>query len=158
MITDQDQSARLTNRQQQLGFNHMDIVESELIKQRQVFFTELHPIPDQARAAVELLLGIEGIISAEADSRLLLNVRYNVMQITLEQIEAGLIETGFHLSSKLLHTLKRALYYYTEETQRANNGCPRGDSNCTKKIFVVRYANRDHRLQDHRPEYWRKYF
>lgn len=136
----------------------MDIVESEFIKQRQLVFTELHPDPNQAHTAAELLLGIEGIISAEAESRLLLNVRYNVMQITLEQIEAGLLETGFHLSSKLLYALKRALYYYTEETQRANNGCPHGDSNCTKKIFVVRYTHRDHTLQDHRPEHWRKYF
>jgi len=136
----------------------MNAEDSEFIKQRQVFFAELHPYPNQAQAAADLLLGIEGIISASAESRLLLNVRYNVMQISLEQIETGLVEIGFHLSSKLLYALKRALYYYTEETQRANNGCPHGKSNCTKKVFVDRYAHRDHTLQDHRPEYWRKYF
>jgi len=136
----------------------MNVDESELIKQRQVFFAELHPDPNQAQTAADLLLGIEGIISASAESPILLNVRYNVMQISLEQIEMGLVETGFHLSSKLLCALKRALYYYTEETQRANSGCPRGDANCTKKIFVVRYAHKDHTLRDHRPEYWRKYF
>ncbi|MCP4289038.1 MAG: hypothetical protein GY792_32225 [Gammaproteobacteria bacterium] len=135
----------------------MDIDDSELIKQRQVHFTELHPNPNQAKAAADLLMGIEGIISASAESRLMLNVRYNVMLISLEQIEMGLVETGFHLSSKLLHALKRALYYYTEETQRANNGCPRGDANCTKKIFVDRYTHRDHTLQDHRPAHWRRY-
>ena len=136
----------------------MNVDDSQLIKQRQVFFAEMHPFPDQAQAAADLLLGIEGIISASAESQLLLNVRYNVMRISLEQIVTGLTEIGFHLSSKLLHALKRALYYYTEETQRANNGCPQGDTNCTKKIFVVRYAHKDHTLQDHRPEYWRKYF
>ena len=136
----------------------METDASQLIKQRQIFFAELHPYPDQAQAAADLLLGIEGIIRASAESQLLLNVRYNVMQISLEQIETGLVEIGFHLSSRLLPALKRALYYYTEETQRANNGCPRGETNCTKKIFVVRYAHRDHRLQDQRPEHWRKYF
>jgi hypothetical protein len=135
----------------------MEINESEFIKQRQVLFNELHPHSNQAQAAADLLLGIEGIVGASAESRLLLNVRYNVMQISLEQIESGLVETGFHLSNKLLYLLKRALYYYTEETQRANSGCPQGDTNCTKKIFVDRYAHRDHSLQDHRPEHWRKY-
>ncbi|MCB1762749.1 MAG: hypothetical protein KDI27_06375 [Gammaproteobacteria bacterium] len=135
----------------------MDRDDSELIKQRQLLFIELHPDPNQAQTAADLLLGIEGIISASAETPIVLTVRYNVMQISLEQIETGLTETGFHLSSKLLYILKRALYYYTEETQRANSGCPRGDSNCTKKIFVDRYVQRDHSLRDHRPEYWRKY-
>lgn len=148
----------MTNPPQQLGFSNMNMDESELIKNRQIYFTELHPDPNQAQTAAELLLGIDGIISAGAESPVVLAVRYNVMHISLEQIETGLVETGFHLSNKLLHTLKRALYYYTEETQRVNNGCSSSDPNCTKKIFVVRYTHREHGLRDHRPEYWRKYF
>ena len=92
-----------------------------------------------------------------AETAVLLNVRYHVLKISLEQIESGLTETGFHLSSRLLVALKRALYYYTEEIQRENNGCTRGDSNCTRKIFVERYAHRDHSLKDQRPEHWRHY-
>ncbi|MCB1857348.1 MAG: hypothetical protein KDI63_03705 [Gammaproteobacteria bacterium] len=131
--------------------------DDELIKYRQVWFSELHPDPNQARTAAELMAGVDGVLEVTAESAVLLNIRYHVLTISLEQIETGLSETGFHLSNRLLVALKRALYYYTEEVQRANNGCVRGDSNCTRKIFVERYANRDHGLKDPRPEHWRHY-
>ncbi|MEE9358726.1 hypothetical protein [Candidatus Vondammii sp. HM_W22] len=135
----------------------MDIAQSEIIKQREIVFAEMHPNPDQAKTAVLLLTGIEGILTAEREEPTLLSIRYNLMQVSLEQIESALIETGFHLNSKLIFKLRRALYYYTEETQRANCGCQRGDNGCTRKIFVNRYQQMDHRCRDHRPEYWRKY-
>ena len=135
----------------------MDIEQSEIIKQREIAFAELHPNPDQAETAALLLTGIEGILTAEREEPTLLSIRYNLMQISLEQIESALIETGFHLSTKLLFKLRRALYYYTEETQRANSGCRHGDSKCTRKIFVNRYQQMDHSCRDHRPEHWRKY-
>ena len=135
----------------------MENLETDSVKQRQVLFNELHPDPDQAGTAAELLKGIDGILEATAESSVLLQIRYNVLQISLEQIETGLVETGFHLSNRLIYALKRALYHYTEETQRANSGCPRGDCNCTKKVFIERYSQRDHRLKDQRPEHWRKY-
>jgi hypothetical protein len=135
----------------------MESVESDIIKQRQLLFNELHPDPDQAGTAAELLRGIDGILEATAESAVLLQIRYNVLQISLEQIETGLVETGFHLSNRLIYALKRALYHYTEETQRANSGFPQGDSNYTKKVFIERYTQRDHRLKDQRPEHWRKY-
>ena len=53
--------------------------------------------------------------------------------------------------------MKRALYYYTETTLRANCGCPQGTSNCTKKVFALHYQQRDHSCRDHRPEHWRRY-
>jgi hypothetical protein len=135
----------------------MDRENSDLIKQRQVPFMELHPDPDQAATAAEMLIDVEGILDAEALSPTLLNVRYHLLEVSLEQIESALTETGFHLSNRPIYALKRALYYYTEETQRANNGCPRGESNCTRKIFIDRYRRRDHSLRDPRPEHWRKY-
>ena len=131
--------------------------ESDIIKQRQIEFNELHPDPDQAGTAVQLLSDIEGVRAVTAENEILLNVRYDVLQITLEQIEDALNETGFHLSNKLIYKLRRALYYYTEEVQRANSGCPSVDVNCTRKVFVNRYQQLDHALQDPRPEHWRKY-
>ena len=73
------------------------------------------------------------------------------------EIETALTEAGYHLSSRLLYKLKRALHYYTEETERANNGCPRGDSNCTQRIFISHYGRHAHGCRDHRPDHWRKY-
>ena len=135
----------------------MDKGDQDIIKSRQVLFNELHPDPNQAQTAAEMLTDVEGILEAAAESPVLLNLRYNVLQISLEQIEKALDETGFHLSNQLMYAVKRALYYYMEETQRANNGCHRGDSNCTRKIFIDHYYRRDHSLRDPRPEHWRKY-
>lgn len=135
----------------------MDTVEADFIKQREIVFAKLHPDPKQAETAAQLLNDVEGVLEAYATTPILLNIRYHVLLISLEQIDAALVETGFHLSSKLICKLRRALYYYTEETQRANNGCLQGNSNCTRKIFIDRYSRRDHHCQDARPEHWRKY-
>lgn len=135
----------------------MDRDRPDLTKQRHIPFMEWHPDPSQALTAAEMLRGVEGIVDATAETPILLRVRYNLLQVCLEQIENALIDSGFHLSNRPLYAIKRALYYYTEETQRANNGCPRGDSNCTRKIFIDHYQRRDHSLQDPRPEHWRKY-
>ena len=140
-----------------LGFNNMDADDLENLKDRQIFFDELHPDPNQAQTAALMLDGIPGIRSVRSETPILLRIRYNLLDISLEQIESALIETGFHLDNGLLFRLRRALYYYTEETQRANNGCDRGDSNCTRKIFIDQYQRRNHALKDPRPEHWRKY-
>lgn len=131
--------------------------QSDIIKQRQIEFNELHPDPNQAGTAAQLLADIDGVLAATADTGILLSVRYDVLKITLQQIEDALDETGFHLSNKLIYKLRRALFYYTEEVQRANRGLQTADVNCTRKVFVNRYQQLDHALQDPRPEHWRKY-
>ncbi len=135
----------------------MDTVEKDLIKCREIAFAALHPDPAQAHTAALMLAEVQGIIKTSAVSPTLLQVDYHVLHVSLEQIEEALVEVGFHLSSRLIYRVKRALYYYTEETQRANNGCPRGRGACTQKIFINRYSIRDHGCRDHRPEHWRKY-
>ena len=135
----------------------MDTSETDLIKHREIAFAKLHPNPDQAGTAALLLSDVEGIIEVASLSPVLMRIRYHIMHVSLEQIETALTEAGFHLSSGLLYKLKRALYYYTEETQRANKGCPRGSSNCTQRIFINEYGRHDHGCRDLRPEHWRKY-
>jgi hypothetical protein len=129
----------------------------DFVKHREIGFDELHPDPDQARTASLQLVGVPGIVEVEAVSPTLLRVRYDVMRITLEQIEAALDEAGFHLDNRLLLRLVRALWYYTEEVQRANHGCPRGRTNCTQKIYITRYQHVAHGCRDRRPEHWRQY-
>lgn len=135
----------------------MEGEDATIIKLREIEFMDLHPDREQARTAARLLTGISGIMEVSAPSAVLLQVRYDLLQVSLEQIETALGEFGFHLSNKLVHKLRRALYYYTEETERANNGCPRGDSNCTRKIFINRYQQLEHGCQDPRPDHWRRY-
>jgi hypothetical protein len=129
----------------------------DFVKHREIGFDELHPDPEQARTASLQLVGVPGILEVEAVSATLLRVRYDVMRITLEQIEGALDEAGFHLDNRLLLRLVRALWYYTEEVQRANHGCPRGSTNCTQKIYITRYQHATHGCRDRRPEHWRQY-
>jgi len=134
----------------------MEAQGDSLLKRREIAFCTLHPDPDQAGSAAALLVEVEGIQRIEVISGAMLEVSYHLLATSLADIEALLERRGFHLDSRLMYRIKRALYYYTEETQRANLGCLKGE-NCTQKVFVNRYRKRDHGCQDERPEHWRRY-
>lgn len=135
----------------------MGTQQDNFIKHREIVFRELHPDPNQGHTAALFLADVEGVIRAEPLSPLLVRVSYDLLQITLEQVEEALEEIGLHLDNSLLFRIRRSLHYYSEETQRANLGCSRGESNCTQKVFAVRYRALDHSCRDHRPEHWRRY-
>ena len=86
-----------------------------------------------------------------------MQVTYQLPNISLRLIEESLTELGFHLDNSLLIKMRRAVVYYTEETQCANLGCAEGQSNCTVKVFINRYQRIKHGCRDQRPKHWRKY-
>ncbi|MCU7904874.1 MAG: hypothetical protein KZQ76_03300 [Candidatus Thiodiazotropha sp. (ex Epidulcina cf. delphinae)] len=129
----------------------------DLVKYRDIHFAELHPDPNQAGTAAMLLADVDGIVRTTPLTATHLHISYELMQVTLEQIESGLTTMGLHIDNRLLYRLKRALHYYKEDTERANLGCSRGDSKCTRMIFADRYQRMNHKLRDQRPEHWRKY-
>ncbi len=135
----------------------MDASPQETIKQREIAFCPHHLDPDQAGSVSGLLQGVEGIHWVRRVDPLRLLVRYDIRSITLKMIEEALAALGFHLDNSLLAKLKRALFYYTEETQRANLeiACCQKDS--TTQVFVCRYQRRRHGCRDDRPDHWRKY-
>jgi len=135
----------------------MDEPVDDLIKLREISFCTLHPDPRQAHSAASVLEDIEGVLELEVVEDALLRVRYHLLQITLADLEALIEARGFHLDNRLLQKLRRALYRYTEETQRANLGCAKGESNCTRKVFATSYKLRDHGCRDDRPQHWRRY-
>ena len=135
----------------------MDIPSVDRIKHRVLPFSELHPDKNQARTAAMFLADLEGVLHVEPISAIVLAVRYDVLQTTLLDIEGIIGQLGLHLDRNLLYRLKSALWHYAEETQRANCGCPRGETNCTKKVFAQRFERRDHSCRDHKPEHWRRY-
>lgn len=128
-----------------------------LTKQREIVFCMLHPDADQAASAAALLQTVDGVRKARRLDESTLEVQYHLPAITLAEIEALLEHEGFHLDNRLVHKIRRALFHYTEETQRANLGCAKGDSNCTQKIFATTYRKREHGCQDDRPDHWRRY-
>ena len=135
----------------------MDIVDADRIKHRQIPFNELHPDSNQAQSAALFLADVDGVLHVEPTSPLMLEVKYDLLKTTLEEIEDALRELGLHLDNALLFRLRRAMHYYVEDTQRANWGCRHGKHNCTKKVFAKRYEVLEHGCRDHRPEHWRRY-
>lgn len=129
----------------------------DLIKHREILFDALHPDSHQARTAAGLLQDREGILRLRPLSPLSLFVAYDLRHQSLAAIEQLLCEAGLHLDNSLFSKLKRSLFYYTEETLRANLGCENGRSNCTREVFVQRYLKLPHGCRDERPEHWRHY-
>jgi hypothetical protein len=134
----------------------MRIAEYEIIKQREIYFCPLHPDPDQAESAVPLLGDVGGVKQTRKASQHCVEVAYDLHIITLRILEEALIELGFHLDNSLLIKLKRALFHYSEETQRVNLGYHQ-DINSTRNIFVNRYRQLPHGCRDGRPSHWREY-
>ncbi len=127
-----------------------------LVKQREIRFCQLHADTTQAHSASLVLSDVEGVHRVQPMEPHLLHISYDVSLITLNIIEEALVELGYHLDNSLMYKLKRALYYYTEETQRANLGleeacCP------DKQMFINHYLRRRHGCRDERPEHWRNY-
>jgi hypothetical protein len=129
----------------------------DLRKLRQIAFQVPHPDPEQATSAARLLGELEGIETVAVHNPTRLSVSYRLPRISLRLIEEALGDLGFHLDNSLMTRLRRALIYYTEETQCANLGCAEGQSNCTTKVFVNRYQQLKHGCRDERPSHWREY-
>jgi hypothetical protein len=128
----------------------------ELIKRRELRFCHLHPDPDQARSALLLLSDATGVLDISLADELCLYITYDVRYLTLDATEKVLTRLGYHLDNRLLYRMKRALYHYSEETQRANLGVSETTDNTTQ-VFVKRYSSNYHGCRDKRPEHWRKY-
>ena len=128
-----------------------------LNRKRDISFCALHPDVNQAGTASALLEGLEGIDHVELSNDRQITVHYSLDTVTLEAIEALLVDRGFHLDNSLLQRMRRALIHYTEENQRRNLGCGRGESNCASKLFVKQYQQREHGCKEARPSHWRRY-
>lgn len=130
---------------------------TNFIKQRDVMFSPLHDDENQSSTAAQMLIDLDGIVSAESISSTHLIINYDLRFFTLVDVEELLSTVGFHLDNNLLIKIKRALYRYTEETERANLGCIEGQSNCTREAYINRYQQLRHGCRDKRPVHWRNY-
>lgn len=129
---------------------------SELVKHREIHFCRLHPDEQQAYSASLLLSDVEGVQLLRPHDAYLLHVSYDITCLNLSLIEDVLIDLGFHLDNSLIVKLKRALYYYTEEVERANLGID--ECGCAdRQVFINRYLKLRHGCRDERPEHWRNY-
>jgi len=100
---------------------------------------------------------VNGVHEVRPLNQHLLHVTYNIRYITLKTIEGALSELGFHLDNSLFAKLKRALFYYSEDTQLANLGYDHAESKSTTEIFISRYDQLLHGCRDKRPLFYRHY-
>jgi len=135
----------------------MDSLATDFIKTREIHFHNVDPANNDAREALLLLLNVPGIENVRALTDHCIQVSYDIRQVTLQTLEAALMEVGFHLDNSLLIKMKRALFYYTEETQLMNLGYQHDQASSTLDIFVNCYNQRKHGCRDQRPEYLRHY-
>ena len=135
----------------------MEPIFSDFIKRREIHFRSLNPDANDARDAVLLLMEIHGIEDIRALTHDCIQIHYDLRFITLEIIESGLQEVGFHLDNNLLFKLKRALFYYTEETQLVNLGQLHDQASSTLDVFINCYNQRQHGCRDERPLRLRHY-
>jgi len=135
----------------------MDNHSDDCIKHRDILFADLHDQGESpSQLAMLLLADAPGIINLYPHSDARLHVSYDLRLVTLNIIESGLREVGFHLDNGLLCKLRRALCHYTEETQCLNMGY-QPDSKTTRDIYICRYLRLPHGCRDKRPNHWRKY-
>ena len=130
---------------------------TDFIKTREIHFRNVDPAANDAREALHLLLGAHGIGELRALTGDCIQVSYDIRHVTLQTLEAALVEVGFHLDNNLLVKMKRSLFYYTEETQLMNLGYQHDQASSTLDIFVSCYHQREHGCRDARPEYLRHY-
>lgn len=129
----------------------------DLIKRRELRFCHLHPDPNQAQSALLLLADAEGIHEITLVDELCLFIAYDVRVLTLESIELILTTLGYHLDNRLLSRMRRALYKYSEDTQRDNLGVSADIAENTTQVFIRSYTSHYHGCRDKRPDHWRKY-
>lgn len=135
----------------------MDPANIDFIKQHEIHFRNVDHATNDVRETLRLLLDIQGIADICAPRPDCIQVRYDLRYITLQVIETALAEVGFHLDNSPLIKMKRALFYYTEETQLMNWGYQHDQASSTLDVFVSCYNQRQHGCRDQRPEYMRHY-
>jgi hypothetical protein len=133
--------------------------DTDLIKHRDIGFQGPQAEREPAEQALLLLSDVEGMEQVSLLEGQRIGVSYDLRRLSYVELESALIEVGFHIDQNLLYKLKRALWTYTEATQRANLGleAPGCVGQCAEKVFVRHYRSRSHGCRDARPRHWRRY-
>lgn len=91
---------------------------TEILKRRRLRLAQ--PLsPTQAAGVIEALRGMMGIKAVSADEGRI-EIVYDLLQATAEQVEEKLAEIGVQLGGAWAEQLRRAFMYYEEECQLSN--------------------------------------
>lgn len=127
-----------------------------LNKQRDITFSA-EP-PGQVGRAYQLLSGLPNCEVEHSDTPNTLRVSYNLHNYTLEGLENGLTEAGFHLDDSILHNVGRKIVYYCEDTLCHNLDIPvHPTKKNEREVFVKAYSQEPHGDYDETPPELREY-
>jgi hypothetical protein len=122
----------------------------DVIKSRELRFLSKLPGVDEAEKASRLLNGVKGVESVTLLRPGVLSLRYDVRLLTLQMIEAALRDVGFYLDNRLTTRIRRSLFAYCEDAQRAGMGVEYDSDH-------VVLTHPDTATHDPRPHNWRNY-
>jgi hypothetical protein len=128
----------------------------DLNKQREIVFSA-EP-PGQLERAHHLLSGLPHCKVGYGDTPNTLLVCYNLRHYTLNGLEDGLTEEGFHLDHSPLHSIGRKIIYYCEDTACHNLDIPTHPTKMSEReVFVQAYEHQPHGDHDDTPPEFRDY-
>ena len=138
--------------------------DKDVIKCREIRFTrfgvnrtnDLANI-DQASKAMGLLADIDGIKEMAVTTSNVLQIRYDVRQLTLQMIESALTKVDFNLDNSITINIKRSLYAYCEEAQRSSLGLEQAKAEAASISLQGSSTPTVVGAHDPRPDNWRHY-
>jgi len=127
-----------------------------LHKQRDIVFSADHP--GQLARAYQILSGLPECKVEYSNIPNALRISYDLRRYTLEGLESGLTEEGFHLDHSPLHTISRQIIYYCEDTTCHNMNIPAYPTKKNQQeVFVQAYEHEPHGDHDDTPPELRDY-
>jgi len=128
----------------------------DLNKQREIVFSA-EP-PGQLDRAFQLLSGLPHCKVEYGGSPNTLRVSYNLHHYTLNGLEDGLTEEGFHLDHSPLHSIGRKVIYYCEDTACHNLDIHSHPTKMSQReVYVQAYEHQPHGDHDNTPPELREY-
>jgi len=112
----------------------------------------------QVERAYKILSGLPGCIVDYSHNPNALQVSYSLKQYTLEGLESGLSNEGFHLDHSPLHSISRQIIYYCEDITCHNFNIPVYQTKkYEKEVFINAYDHELHGDHDDTPPEFRDY-
>lgn len=131
------------------------VVGSGIEKHREIRFKKLPP--GQVDRAYRALRMLKGLRVEPGATEYALDVRYSVLDYSLEALEDALREAGFALDNTLYSKVVRALVYFCEETQRHNLESPERLIKQSNEVYIQAWDHHVHGDHDETPPDLREY-
>jgi hypothetical protein len=125
-------------------------------KDRTILFSKFPP--GQVPEASDYLSKMDSLEVEPLGERKALGVAYDLREHSLQALESGLEDQGYHLDNTLMSKMMRALIYYVEETQIHNLEAPdRPMKRSQSEAYTHAWERHPHGDHDDTPPEWREY-